>query len=700
MKKFNPNRRQFLKTSATSLGSALVLGISWTGRVGSQQVSQQTFKPNAWLVIDTTGSITIFVAESEMGQGPYTSLPMLVAEELEADWQKIRVEHAPLDPIYGFQGTGGSRSVRRNWQTLREAGAIARQMLLTAGAQHLEVPVAECQAHQSRITHLPTAKSVSYAELVVRAAGLPIPTMALLKEPDEFKLIGRSIPRLDLADKVNGSTIYGIDTKLPDMLYATIAQSPVFGGSVKSFNAAAIKQRPGIVDCFAMDEGVVVVAQDTWQAFQARKGLEIEWHEGQHARLQSEEIIQALSKGKPAESATLLLEKGQPLAQLNNHPEHIESQYRLPFQAHMTPEPMNCTVQIQEDRIRIWAPTQSPTNAKASALDALTSLIDQPTPNSIKALEQRIEVITPLLGGGFGRRNLQDFVTQGVKIAYRMKRPVQLVWPRDEDVQHDFYHPLTQHQLRGVVGKDGTPQVWHHLITGPQAGQYGAETLPYDIPHVRVELDQLDSPVPIGPWRSVSHHYHAFAIEHFFDELAFTSRLDPLELRLRLLTEPRLKKILQIAAEAASWHQQNQQRILGCAIHSSFGSHVAEIVELIKEEGQPLRLGKIVCVIDCGIAINPDTIKAQLEGAIIFGLSAALKSPITIKNGRVEQSNFHDCPILTYRETPEIEVIIAKNRFDPGGVGEPGVPPLAPALANAQLAASGKPLKSLPINLL
>lgn len=700
MKQFDPDRRQFLKMGMASAGSALVLGISWSEpMVAGTETPPDRFTPNAWLQIDLDGIITLFIAESEMGQGPYTSLSMLIAEELEADWNSVRVEHAPLDPAYGFQGTGGSRSVRKNWKPLRQAGAIAREMLLTAGSEHLQVAAKACQAHQSRIIHRATARSVHYAELVTQAAKLPIPDSVTLKKPEAYTLIGRSIPRLDLAEKINGSASYGIDTKLANMVYATIAQSPVFGGKVKRFNAKRIKQRPGVIDCFALDEGVVVVATDTWQAFQARKALRIDWTEGSSADLNSENIIQTLAHKSRAEKPKLILKRGEPLTQLKDHSAVVETQYQLPFQAHLTPEPMNCTVQMQDDKIKIWAPTQSPSSAKATALTALKALIAQPTPAHIEALEQRIEVITPLLGGGFGRRIIQDYVTQAVKIAHRIDRPVQLVWPRDEDLQHDFYHPLTHHQLRGKLDEQGMPLAWHHLITGLQADEYGAEKLPYQIPHIQVEMKRLDSPVPIGPWRSVSHHYNAFAIEHFFDELAVAGGHDPLELRLRLVTEPRLKTALQMAAEAASWHQQNQHRVLGCALHSSFGSHVAEIVELIRVEDQSYRLGKITCVIDCGIAIHPDTIKAQMEGSVIFGLSAALKPAISLNNGRVEQSNFHDCPILSFKETPAIEVIIAKNQFDPGGAGESGVPPLAPALANALLSAHRKPVRSLPMKL-
>ncbi|MEJ2619233.1 MAG: molybdopterin-dependent oxidoreductase [Candidatus Thiodiazotropha sp.] len=695
MKPFDSARRDFLKCSALSASSALLLGIAWSGEIVAAKDASPSFQPNAWLKIDSQGEVTLYIAESEMGQGTHTALAMLIAEELEVDWQHVRVEHAPLDPVYGFQGTGGSRSVRKSWKPLREAGAVARQMLLTAGSEQMKVPIKSCRALQSRVIHTPSSNSVSYAELVVRAAELPTAKDVPLKKPEEYRLIGTDLTRLDLADKLNGKVRFAIDTQLPGMFYATIAQCPVFGGTLKHFNGAEIKQRPGIIDCFEIEEGVVVVGNNTWQAFQARKALQIEWDEGTTAQLSSDNILRRL-KAESSEKSHLLLQRGEPIVQLESALKPITTEYRLPFQAHMTPEPMNCTVQVASGKYIIWAPTQSPTSAMSHAVKALKSRIPQA---SEKELEARIEIKTPLLGGGFGRRIMQDYVTQAVKIAHRLKRTVQLVWPREEDVQHDYYHPLIEHHLRGRLDSTGNPLVWHHQITGLESSKYGADSLPYDIPHVRVEMLKLESPVPTGPWRSVSNHYNAYAIEHFFDELALAGGQNPLELRLKLLTEPRLKVVLQTAAEAVSWHQQDQQRILGCAVHSSFGSHVAEVVELIRLDEHNLRLGKVTCVVDCGIAINPDTIKAQLEGSVIYALSAALKPPIRLKNGRIEQHNFHDYPILRFRETPPIEIIIINSQLDPGGIGEPGVPPLAPALANALLAAHGKPVSDFPMRL-
>ncbi|MET0049859.1 MAG: molybdopterin cofactor-binding domain-containing protein [Candidatus Thiodiazotropha sp.] len=697
MTAFRPDRRRFLKITAASLGSGLTLGICWSELSADPASAAGDFQPNAWLHIDPQGLATLYVAESEMGQGVYTALPMLIAEELEIDWRRVQVTHASLDPAYGFQGTGGSRSIRKAWKTLREAGAIARHMLISAAARQLGVAEEACFARESRVIHRPSQRALGYAELVDQASRLPLPERVNLKSADEYTLIGTPVPRTDLPGKIDGSAQFGIDLRLPGQLYASIRQSPVFGGRARSFNADSVRKLPGVVDCFALDEGVVVVAYSTWQAFQARKALQIGWSEGTQPGLDNDQVLKQLSDALESSTGKTILQRDAPSADPGPKSLRIERQYALPFQAHMTPEPMNCTVHMDGQTIRIWAPTQSPSSARSSAIAALRSLGGDWALESEEALESRIEVNTTLLGGGFGRRILQDYVTQGVKIAARFKQPVQLVWPRDEDLQHDYYHPFTLHKMSGELDDQGLPHAWRHRIAGLKADHYGADELPYDIPRVQVELQRLDTPIPIGPWRSVTHHYHTFAIEHFFDELARAGGHDPLQLRLKLLNQPRLKRALEIAAESTDWARQDDQRHLGCAVHSSFGSHVAEIVEL-QGTGNQRRLAKVTCVVDCGQVVNPDILKAQMEGAIVFGLSAAMKAPITLARGRVTQSNFHDYPILRFHETPDIEVIIVPSHEDPGGAGEPGVPPLAPALANALLAETGRTGGGLPLD--
>ncbi|MEJ2395035.1 MAG: molybdopterin-dependent oxidoreductase [Candidatus Thiodiazotropha sp.] len=638
MNAFRPDRRRFLKLSAGAAGASLVLGVNWScsrEEPAGTDIEGDSFAPNAWLRIDSSGEVTVFVAESEMGQGPYTALPMLVAEELDVDWSRISIEHAPLDPVYGLQLTGGSRSIRKGWKRLREAGAVARKMLLQAAAHQWHVPVEECRALQGKVTHGRTGEVLEYGALSASAALLPIPETAHLKSPAEFRIIGTPIPRLDCADKINGKARFGIDTKLPGMVYATITHAPVFGEKLKNLHTEAALKIDGVLDVFTIDEGVVVVARNTWSAFKGKAALQIEWETGPNRSLSNASIIEDL-KSRPDDQAKLIERQGDPEALLGS--DALASTYTLPFQAHAAMEPMNCTASYEAGRLRIWAPTQ---------------------------------------------------------IAQRIERPVQLVWTREEDLQHDFYHPLSLHEMRGKLDDKGMPTAWHHTIKGPNVKPEGAAKLPYAIPHIRVDLLNIGKILPVGSWRSVQHHYNVFAVEHFFDELARAGQHDPLELRLRLMSNtPRLSKTLEMAAELSGWSYSSG--LFGAASHMGFGSYVSEIVRL-EESGGKLRIASITCVVDCGIVVNPDITKAQIEGSVIFGMSAALKSAIQFDGGRVKQHNYHDYPILNMAETPEIHVHLIESQENPGGIGEPGVPPVAPAIANALLSSRGESTQELPI---
>ncbi|RRS35628.1 MAG: hypothetical protein OI74_01535 [Gammaproteobacteria bacterium (ex Lamellibrachia satsuma)] len=706
MRSFSPDRRKFLKLSMAAAGSSLILGVSWSctqDKPSNTDNQSDNFSPNAWLRLDPDGSITVIVAESEMGQGPYTLMPMMVAEELEVEWDRIKVEHASLDPVYGYQMTGGSGSIRKGWSTLREAGAVAKALLLGAGALALSVPVTECTARLGKVVHIPSGREVAYNELTDIAAKLPIPGTAQLKEPNEFTIIGQPVPRLDVPEKINGKARFGIDTKLPGMLYATITHCPVFGGKPKSIDASEAKSIKGVKDVFPIDEGVVVVASDTWTAFKAKEVLSIDWECGNKTRISSESIINQL-KARPIEEAQTALEEGDVETVLSGSNAAVTAEYIQPFQAHVPLEPMNCTAHFKSDgRLEVWAPTQSPSSAYDTAKAIVQSKIERGLKKVQKKLlgihDDSINVHTTLLGGGFGRRLKQDYVSEVVQVAQRYEQPVQLVWTREEDVQHDHYHPLTLHKMRGAIDENGMPIAWEHIIHGLKVNASGAATLLYDIPNTRVLVQDIGAIVPWGPWRSVAPHYNIFAVEHFFDELARAGNNDPLELRLKLLRDhPRLSKVLEIAADKAKWEARPNGAIsYGAAVLSEWGSNVAQIVELAETDNKYFQVKKVTCVIDCGIVINPDIVKQQMEGSIIFGLSAATKSKITINNGRVDQSNYHNYPILGIHETPEIEVIIVNNEEEPGGIGEPGVPPLAPALANAVLSATGKPIRELPI---
>lgn len=706
MYSFNPDRRRFLKASGAIAGSSLMIGLSWgcSAEHGSAQ-KQAGFSPNAWLRITPDELITVFVAESEMGQGPYTLMPMMVAEELEVKWEQILVERASVDPVYGYQMTGGSGSIRKGWSTLRQAGAIAREILIRAAALEMAVPYSECRAEYGRVEHLGSGKSLSYGQLIKAAANIEIPEKIYLKELDEFKIIGTSVQRKDVPGKTDGTAKFGIDTRLPGQLYATTVHCPVFGGNATTFDYAEVKDNKNIVDVFKINQGVAIVAKDTWSAFSAVKKIKIDWSEEINSKQSTESIIKKI-KQAGALPAKKDFQKGNVDIAFNNAEQSLSSEYLQPFQAHVPMEPMNCTAWFKSDgALEIWAPTQSPSDAYDEAKSLTQSKVERglrKIKNTIiDDYDDSISVNTTLLGGGFGRRLVQDFVSEAVQIAERFEQPVQLVWTREEDVQHDYYHPLTVHEMKAVLDSKGVPVGWEHIIKGARVSSWGAEHS-YEIDNQRIKVFDTGEIIPKGPWRSVAPHYNVFAVEHFLDELAIKGNNDPVELRLKLLSEsPRLRHVLELAADRANWPgKSNDAFSYGSAVSSSFGSHVAQVLELEKVSEQAYRVSKVVCVIDCGVVINPDIVKQQMEGSIIFGLSAATKSKITLKNGRVEQSNFHDYPILRMDEVPEIEVIIVQNEEDPGGIGEPAVPPVAPALANALMADTGQAVRELPIKII
>jgi len=705
---FNPDRRNFLKLATATVGSSLVLGINWscssesTGKTGTKD---EIFAPNAWLKITEDNQITVIVAESEMGQGPYTLMPMMIAEELEVTWDSIKVERASVDPAYGYQMTGGSSSIKKGWGTLRQAGAIAREILIRSAAKKLSLPATEMYAENGHVIHDKTAATISYGKLVASTTDITIPETISLKEPSEFKIIGKSVHRKDIAEKIDGRAIYGIDINLPDQLYATVVHCPVFEGRVKSIDVKSALKIKGAIDVFEINEGVAIIAEDTWTAFKMSKSLEIDWDYGDNENVSHQSIID-LVKNPDQDSPTKDIDKIID-SEIFNQPEKIiNSEYLQPFQAHMTMEPMNCTAHFKDNGdLEIWAPTQSPSAAYSTARNLTQTTIER----GFRKIEHKIlggydnsvNINTTLLGGGFGRRLQQDYVSETVQIAEHFDKPVQLIWSREEDVQHDFYHPMTHHEMKGILDNDGMPVGWEHRIKGFGVNTSGARHL-YDIPNQRIQVFDIPQILPKGPWRSVAPHYNVFAVEHFLDELALRGGHDPLEYRVKLLKQsPRLLHVLELVAEKINWNgKTNGSLSYGVAAAYSFGSHVAQILELEQTSSNAYRVNKVVCAIDCGIVINPDIVKQQMEGSIIFGLSAATKSKITIKDGRVEQSNFHDYQILRMNEVPDIEVLIVNSTENPEGIGEPGVPPVAPALANALLAQTGSPVRELPVTLL
>ena len=700
---FTPTRRDFIKVVSVA-GGGLALGIylfSKEDLLLTEPLPATGFSPNAWLKIDTAGSVTITVAKSEMGQGVRTSLPMIVAEELEADWEKIRIEPALADPKYGNMTTGGSTSVRGSWATLRKAGASAREMLLTAAAQTWGVDRGTCHAEKGAVVHAPSGRRLTYGQLAEAAAKLPVPADPPLKDPRDFHVLGKRARRLDTPEKVDGSGIFGIDVKLPGMLVATVARSPVFGGKVKSFDAAKAMAIKGVRHVVEVPGGVAVAADSTWAAIKGREALSIAWDEGAVAELDSAAIRRRFEE-ESKKAGILARSEGDAAGTLAGAAKKLEAVYEFPFLAHATMEPMNCVADVRKDSAEIWAPTQSPQWAQGD----VAKLLGIP--------KEKITVHTTLLGGGFGRRAMPDFVVEAVHVSKAVGAPVKVVWTREDDMQHDYYRPASFHRVSAGLDDGGRLIAWSHRIVAPSViaqvfgGQPkpgeidavdGADELPYGIPNLLVDYVMVNTAVPVGWWRSVYNSQNPYVNECFLDEVAAATGKDPYELRRGLLKEgSRVRGVLELAATKAGWGKPLPAgHGRGIAAHFSFGSYIAQVAEVSVAKDGAVRVHRVVCAVDCGMFVNPDTIEAQMESGIVYGLSAALKGAITIDKGRVQQSNFHDYDMLRLDEMPAIEVHIVPSKEAPGGIGEPGTPPIAPAVANAVFAATGKRIRRLPM---
>jgi isoquinoline 1-oxidoreductase subunit beta len=704
------DRRTFLKVSAAA-GGGLLIGMHLPAFVpdglAETLPQQKTFEPNAWIRIDPDDSVTIMVASSEMGQGVMTSIPMLIAEELDADWSKVRAEFAPVgeayvNPILGRQLTGGSTAVRGFWEKLREAGAAGREMLVQAAAATWGVDQGSCRAQAGEVVHEATGRRLRYGQLAGKAATVPVPQTVFLKEPSEFRIIGTSKARLDTPAKVDGSARFGQDVKLPGMLIASVLRCPVFGGKVRSVDGNASKKVTGVRDILNLGDRVAVVADGFWAAKQGRGALKVDWDEGPNATLSNDEIFRRFREA--VDKGVVARREGDASKALRGAARTLEAAYQVPYLAHACMEPMNCTAHVRSDGADIWVPTQAqgPTQQVAAKLTGL------PT--------ERIRVHTTFLGGGFGRRGETDFVQDAVAIAKAVKVPVKVIWTREDDTRHDFYRPAAYSRFSAGLAEDGTLVAWVHRIASPsisaraapgrieggidRSSVEGAANIPYGIPNVEVTYAMVNPGVPVGYWRSVGSSQNAYVTECFLDEVASALGKDPYALRRQLLgSSPRHLGVLQLAAEKAGWGEPLPAgRHRGIALASSFGSYVAEVAE-VSVADKEVRVHRVVCAIDCGRVVNPNTIEAQMQSGIVYGLTAALKGEITVKNGRVQQGNFDDYPMLRMPEMPAVEVHIAKSDEHPGGVGEPGTPPIAPAVANAVFAATGKPVRRLPIKL-
>ena len=691
------SRRYFIKSSA-ALGVGLALGVQLSSCGDNKTQSVSNFKPNVWLKISSNNQVTIILSKSEMGQGVMTSLSMLVAEELDANWHDIRVELADVSDVYGSMMTAGSSSIKDLWLPLRSAGAAAREMLVAAAASKWNVSIDECNIKLGTVIHVSSGVSASFGELAELANHQSVPVSPRLKKVKDFNLIGQPIRRIDASSKVTGLAKYGLDTEIEGLKYAAIRQSPVFGAKVKSVDDTAIKLFKGVYSIVHLENAVAVVADSYWRAQKAIDALIIQWSDSSVSQVSSSLIkndYQQLIK----QPGTVEYEKGVQSNQKKAH--SLSADYEVSFQAHATMEPMNCTAHVHDTGCDVWVPTQHP----QGALDATKALLQSGLKKYIaKALDKlgvegAIKIQPTLLGGGFGRRLKQDYVVQAVEISSKTNFPVKLIWSREEDIQHDFYRPYTYHRIKADIAKNSSILDWRHRIVGPTHGRTvgGSTNLPYDIDHVYIDYHKKNHGIPIGSWRSIGSSQNAFVIESFIDEIAHSVGQDPLQFRRSLMkSHPRSLAVLNKAALEACWGESSAA--MGLAVHPAFGSYVAQVAEIVIENSQ-IRVKKIVCAVDCGLVVNPDIVRSQIEGGIVFGLTATLKKSIKIENGAVEQSNFHDYPLFAMNEMPEIEVHIIPSTDLPGGVGEIGVPPVAPAVANAVFAASNKRIRQLPLSL-
>ncbi len=731
------NRRDFLKVGAAS-GGGLLLSVALSGCESAPEDDKSwagdDFIPAAWIRISSDNAITFYIDRSEMGQGVSTSLPMLLAEELDVVLETVNVEFAPAHPRFDsprlfMMMTGGSTSIAESFLPMRRAGATARLLLINAAAQRWGLDSSACTTNKGRVMHPDGQQSFHYGELASLASTLSVDENKVkLKLPSEYHYIGKPIPRLDNEIKVNGRAGFGIDQDLPGLLVGVVIRSPWFGGFVSSYDAENAKVMGGVQGVVPISSGIAVVADSYWQAREATKSVIIEWDKASFSGA-NEGDLRAEMQALAGEKGSKLLDIGDFEGSFSSADKTLAASYRVPYLAHATMEPMNCTARVQKDHCDIWVPTQAQSSAQALAAGICGFKLEQ------------VAVHTTFLGGGFGRRAKQDFVVEAVETSKALGKPVKIIWSREDDMQHDYYRPPAVSVLKAGLDSNGFPQAWFHKMVntsvvadslegGLLAGMFpgwvpyslkdlggdlgaklvrntnepisteGGVDIPYSIPHQRVERVKFNFPVPLGFWRSVGHSHTAFMIESFIDELAHLAEQDPFQYRLRLLkNKPRHSAVLERAAALAGWGAQVPAgRARGVAQHSSFGSYVAQVAEVSVDKSGGLRVHKVACAIDCGQVVNPDIVVAQMESAIIFGLTAALKGEITIENGGVKQSNFHDYPLLRIDEVPEIEVSIIDSTEMPSGAGEPGTPPIAPAVANAFFALSGKRVRELPLS--
>ena len=706
-------RREFIRTGA-AIGGGLLVSLHTPLARGTSEASaaeEKDFALNAFVRIGTDESVTVISAHSEMGQGIYTSLPMLLNEELQGDWSKVRVEAAPVDkaynhPVFGIQMTGGSTTSPAEWERYRKMGAVARIMLVEAAAHQWNVEASSCRVDKGVVIHGATGRRATYGSLANAAAQLTPPADVPLKDAQTFTLIGKPTRRLDTPAKTNGTAQFGLDVSVPGMLTAVVARPPVFGGKAVKFDAAETLKVPGVKAVEQVPSGVAVIAERFWPAKLGRDRLRVEWDLGSNAGLSTEQMLRDFAETAKS-PGTIAKKTGDPQAALKTAAHTVTAEYDVPYLAHAMMEPLNCVVDLRADSCELWTGTQFETIDRANAAQVAGLSPD------------KVQIHTTLLGGGFGRRAnpASDFIVEAVHVAKVARAPVKVVWTRDDDLRGGWYRPMWHDRFVAGLDGNGNPVAWTHTIVGQSimqgtpfeafgikngvdsASVEGAADILYGFPNVQVDLHSPKIGVPVQWWRSVGHSHTGFSTEAFLDEVAHAGGKDPYELRRVLLAkQPRMRAVLELAAQKANWGSPLPAGVgRGIAGHFSFDSYVAQVVEASVEKNGAVRVHRVVCAVDCGRAINPDTVKAQMEGGIIFGLTAALKTEITLKDGRVQQENFHDYQMLRIFESPEIEVHIVPSSENPTGVGEPGVPPVASALANAIFAVTGKRVRRLPI---
>ena len=690
------DRRSFLKTGAAAAGG-LVLGF-YLPENHSLEAQNALGKLNAYVQIGADDMITLYIHKAEMGQGTVTSLSMLLAEELECDWKKIRTEFPGVDPVaFGpMQGVFGSMSVRTSWEPLRKAGATAAEMLVQAAAQKWNVPKSQCRAENNSIVNINTKERLSYGSLAEAASKLPVPQYEVaLKDPSQFKLVGKSQKRMDTPAKVSGKTIFGIDMKVPGMLYATLLRCPVFGGKVKSFDAAKTKAVPGVKQVVQISNGIAVLAENTWAAMEGRKALAVEWDEGPRATTTSASIRKVFADlaEKPGAVAR---KEGDVAAALASTPRKIEAVYEVPYLSHAPMEPLNAVAHVRPDGADVWSGMQIQSVARETA----ARIAGLPA--------EKVQIHTVYLGGGFGRRGGADFIGEAVEISKVAGVPVKLQWTRDDDLQHDTYRPASYTKFTSALDDKGMPTVWNARVVCPsfaglrngvdRTGVEGIAEIRYSIPNILVEYHPPDVGIPVSYWRSVGYSHNTFFTESFLDELAFAAKQDPVEFRRRLLAKaPRMLGVLELAAEKAGWGKPLAAgRHRGIAVVDNLGSFNAQVAEISIDKGK-VRVHRVVCAVDCGHVVNPAIVVQQIESGIVYGLSAALRGEITIDRGRVQQTNFNNYEPLRMDEMPVIETHIVPSTNPPGGIGEASTPAIAPAVTNAIFSATGKRIRRLPI---